>query len=99
MQKRSFNITVGHFDLLVCYHDVVNKKPHPESMFKVIEHFNVSASECLALGDRAIGCTSANAAGCASAACYWGTDEPNLLRGSQADFHFESPDQIKNHLR
>lgn len=86
------------FDLIVGYHDVQFRKPHPEPMLKVLNYFHLSGNECLALGDRGIDIESANSAGCISVACYWGTEENNLLRNSNPKLHCEKPIQISNYL-
>ena len=41
----------GYFDLVVSSLDVVNPKPHPESIFKILNFFNVSLDESIYIGD------------------------------------------------
>ncbi|TCI28209.1 HAD family hydrolase [Exiguobacterium sp. SL-10] len=39
------------YDVLIAFHDVHNRKPHPEPMFKCLESLELLASEVISLGD------------------------------------------------
>ncbi len=41
-------------DYVICYHDVRRHKPSPEGVHKVLNHFNITASEALYIGDNDI---------------------------------------------
>ena len=45
-----FNLK-DYFDLVVCSLDVAHPKPHPETAFKILEHFNVVPGEAIYIGD------------------------------------------------
>ncbi|WP_022850054.1 HAD family hydrolase [Limisalsivibrio acetivorans] len=53
----SLDYLLKHFDMydyferLVCSFDVVKPKPHPEGLYKLIDHFSCSKEEILFLGD------------------------------------------------
>lgn len=43
-----------YFDLVISSLDVVNPKPHPESLFRIVEYFHISPSEAIFIGDSEI---------------------------------------------
>jgi len=51
------------FDLVVCARDVQFPKPHPEALFKVVDHFSVSPEEVIYVGDSQVDELAAQAAG------------------------------------
>lgn len=57
-----FNLE-GFFDLVVCALDVKNSKPHPESLLKIVEYFNVEPAQVLYVGDSVVDETASKAAG------------------------------------
>jgi HAD superfamily hydrolase (TIGR01509 family) len=79
------------FDLVVSAQDVNRPKPHPESFLRILEHFNLSPSEAIYIGDSLVDEQFAANAGVAFVA----------YRNSrlQADYYLESfasgPDLIK----
>ncbi|MBU1053002.1 MAG: HAD family hydrolase [Proteobacteria bacterium] len=56
-----FNLE-SYFDLVVCALDVVHSKPHPESLLKIIEYFDVEPAQVLYVGDSVVDETAAKAA-------------------------------------
>lgn len=52
-----------YFDIVVSSLDVKNPKPHPESIFKILDFFQLAPDQSVYLGDSAIDCETAKAAG------------------------------------
>ncbi|MBA3036929.1 MAG: HAD family hydrolase [Desulfobacterium sp.] len=57
-----FNLE-GFFDLVVCALDVKHSKPHPESLLKIVEYFDVKPTQIIYIGDSVVDETAAKAAG------------------------------------
>lgn len=53
----------GYFDLVVCALDVKDPKPHPESLIKIVEHFNIKPSQAIYVGDSVLDEMAAKGAG------------------------------------
>ncbi|MFH2046405.1 MAG: HAD-IA family hydrolase [Pseudomonadota bacterium] len=56
-----FNLQ-SFFDFVVCALDVKHSKPHPESLLKIIEYFDVEPAQVLYVGDSVVDETAAKAA-------------------------------------
>jgi HAD superfamily hydrolase (TIGR01509 family) len=57
-----FDLT-GYFDCVMTAAKVRNPKPHPEPLFKVLEHYGIGADEALFVGDSEVDRMAADAAG------------------------------------
>ncbi len=44
----------NHFDLVVCALDVEQPKPHPEAVWKILDHFGAAADETVYFGDTVV---------------------------------------------
>lgn len=53
----------GYFDCVMTAAKVVNPKPHPEPLFKVLEHFGIKPGEALFIGDGEVDRQAARQAG------------------------------------
>lgn len=53
----------GFFDLVVSSLDVENPKPHPESIFKILDFFRLNPNQAIYIGDSPIDLQTAEAAG------------------------------------
>jgi HAD superfamily hydrolase (TIGR01509 family) len=53
----------GYFDLVISSLDVKKPKPHPESIFKILDHFKVTPQNVFYVGDSAIDDETAKASG------------------------------------
>lgn len=53
----------GYFSCVMTASQVVNPKPHPEPLLKVLEHFGIEAGEALFVGDGEVDMLSARDAG------------------------------------
>lgn len=52
-----------YFDLVISCLDVKHPKPHPESLIKILDHFELSPQEAIYIGDSQIDESAAKAAG------------------------------------
>jgi len=57
-----FNIK-GCFDLVVTSLDVKRAKPHPDPLLKILDHFGISASQAIYIGDSRVDELASTAAG------------------------------------
>jgi len=53
----------GYFECVMTASQVVNPKPHPEPLLKVLDHFGIAPAEALFIGDGEVDMQSAKAAG------------------------------------
>ncbi len=51
------------FDLVICARDVKRPKPHPDPLLKTLDHFHLSPSEAVYIGDSPVDEQAAQAAG------------------------------------
>ena len=47
-------------DYIVCYHDVIQHKPNPDGIYKVLTHFSLSRADVIYIGDNDIDFNMAN---------------------------------------
>ncbi len=52
-----------YFDIVVSSLDVENPKPHPESIFKIIDFFGIEPEECIYIGDSEVDQATCQAGG------------------------------------
>ena len=52
-----------YFDIVVSSLDVKNPKPHPESIFKILNFFRIESQECFYVGDSEVDFTVCQASG------------------------------------
>jgi HAD superfamily hydrolase (TIGR01509 family) len=57
-----FELT-AFFDIVVSSLDVSRPKPHPESLYKILDHFSIEPSEAVYIGDSIVDFYTAQAAG------------------------------------
>ncbi|RNC69890.1 MAG: HAD family hydrolase [Desulfuromonadales bacterium] len=61
MVLASFGLT-GYFSCVMTAARVVNPKPHPEPLLKVLDHFGIAPHDALFVGDSEVDCRAAAAA-------------------------------------
>ena len=76
-----------YFDIAVCADDVANPKPAADPLLFAAEHFGISPSEILFLGDAPYDMQCAAAAGAKGALAVWGTTDPTI----PADYYPPTP--------
>jgi phosphoglycolate phosphatase len=79
----------GYFSYVMTASQVTNPKPHPEPLFKVLDHFGIAAGEALFVGDAEVDRQAAASAGVPFVA--YKTELPALAR-------IEHHGEIVNHL-
>jgi HAD superfamily hydrolase (TIGR01509 family) len=57
-----FNLT-EQFDLVVTSFDIPRPKPHPDSLLKILSHFNIIPRQALYIGDSQVDADAAATAG------------------------------------
>jgi len=81
---------VGYFDLVVSASDVDRPKPHPDSLIKIVNHFEIEPYNLIYVGDSQLDEMAANAAGIPFVAYNNGR--------LSADFYVNSLNEIENIL-
>jgi len=74
------------FDYIVAADDVVNHKPHPEPLEKVMTHYGLTADECLMVGDNSHDINGAKNAGVKGVAVGWAFKGADYLRALNPDY-------------
>ena len=78
-----------YFTVIIGGDDVVNKKPHPEPLFKVLEALRLRADELLFVGDSRNDILAAQAAGCCSVGLTYGYNYGEAIAISKPDYIFD----------
>ncbi|MGD2184999.1 MAG: HAD-IA family hydrolase [Desulfobacterales bacterium] len=52
----------SYFDLVVTSFDIQHPKPHPDSLFKILDYFDIESHQALYIGDSQVDCDAARAA-------------------------------------
>jgi phosphoglycolate phosphatase len=81
---------VEHFDLVVSALEVERPKPHPDPLFKIIDHFQLKPENLIYVGDSKVDEQAARAAGVALVAY--------KNRSLTADFHIDSMQELEQIL-
>ncbi len=84
----------GLIDLCLGAREGVALKPEPDAVFEIMEHFGVSAEECLYIGDTATDIKTAKNAGLYSIGVLWGFRDEAELRSAGADVIIEESREI-----
>ena len=78
------------FDVIVCYHDTAQHKPHPAPFIEAANRLNVIAKDCWAVGDEPKDIIAAKAAGMYAVAALWGSLDKEPLKRAKPDAIFET---------
>lgn len=84
------------FDYIMGAIDSVAKKPAPDMPAKILQALNVSADECVWIGDSNVDIESAENIGCKSIAVTWGFRPIDELRKAHPDVILNNPKEILN---
>lgn len=79
------------YDHLVDYFSVSLRKPNPEAIFKAKSLLECDCESLVSFGDSPIDIEASKRSGVTSVACFWGTDQRELLLESNPDFSIYSP--------
>lgn len=77
-----------YFDLVVTGTDVVNHKPHPEGISKVLQAFSLNPAEALMIGDSMSDVKASRAAGVKMAAVVWDSYDKQSMLQSGTEYQF-----------
>lgn len=80
----------GYFDLIVSGNDVVNYKPHPEGITRVLETFALKPEETLMVGDSLTDLKASRAAGVNIASVLWDSYDRERVLQAGTDFVFHT---------
>jgi HAD superfamily hydrolase (TIGR01509 family) len=98
---RAGHIRLRHAGLLEFFDEVLgsdglkNYKPHPEGLWRLLEHFNVAPQAAIFIGDSPLDMRAGRAAGVATAAALWGAGTRETLTATEPDFLLEQPTQLR----
>jgi len=82
------------FDVIVCYHDTIQHKPHPAPLIEAADRLNVEVKDCWAVGDDPIDIIAAKRAGMYSVGALWGSLNKDTLRKANPDMMFETTESF-----
>jgi HAD superfamily hydrolase (TIGR01509 family) len=82
-----------YFDEIITYDDVVNKKPNPEGLLKLINQYHLNIEECLFVGDQKSDFIAGKQAHMKTGIMLWNSDNENK---HLFDYHFYHWDDMLN---
>ena len=103
--RRTARITLDEFklshffDYVVSGNDVVNHKPHPEGIQKVIRHFSLSPSDVLMVGDSLSDVNASRGASVKIAAVVWDSYDKERMLIAETDFVFHNVGEMLDWFR
>ena len=81
--------------LIVSYHDVTYKKPHPEGIIRIIEKLSVQVKkEVIHIGDLEKDTVASHRAGVLSIGAYWGARDKQGLVSSKPTYIAKKPSDV-----
>ena len=83
---------------IVGFHDVRNRKPHPDPIDLALQRLGVPSARAVSAGDRADDTAAARAAGVFSIGAAWGSLEPEALEESTPDLMCHSVAELTGYL-
>jgi pyrophosphatase PpaX len=88
-----------YFEFVVTGNDVVNHKPAPEGIEKILEHFSVRKDEVLMVGDSAGDVKAAREAGVKVAVVLWDSFSKEKVLQMKTDYAFHSVSDFSMWIR
>ncbi len=89
----------GYFEAVVTGNDVVNHKPSPEGIRKVLDRFSLRPDEVLMVGDAVSDVAAARGAGVPVAAVLWDSYGKERVLQMNADYVFHDVDEFHRWVR
>ncbi len=86
----------NYFDLVLGLRDGVPAKPEPDAVFEILNHFNLTADDCLYVGDTGGDMQTGNRAGVKTVGVLWGFREKEELVENNAKVIISHPSEIKD---
>ena len=87
------------FDCIVTGNDVLNHKPHPEGILKVLEQLGAAAERALMVGDSPADIAASRAAGVRVASVLWDSYDPETVLASNSECVFFTVGEMERWLR
>lgn len=84
----------GTMEVIIGADDVEHPKPHPEPVFRALDHLGMSAEEAIYVGDSVHDMQAGRAAGVRTAAVLWGPFARPQLEPTVPDYWLERPEQL-----
>lgn len=84
----------GLIDLCLGARPGVPLKPEPDAVFEIMEHFGVTAEECLYIGDTGTDMKTAKNAGLYAIGVLWGFRDEEEIKAAGADIIINNPMKI-----
>lgn len=84
----------GYFDEILGQMDSHERKPSPEGLNLIMEHFNIKPKECLYIGDTATDMLTGSRAGTDTVGVTWGFRTRTELCDADATYIVDSPKEI-----
>ena len=85
-------------DIVVGYHQVRNRKPHPEGLLLAMARAAASPDGTIHIGDQPEDTEASRAAGVTAIGSAWGIDDAAALEASKPDRIFRSVDKLERFL-
>jgi HAD superfamily hydrolase (TIGR01509 family) len=85
-------------DIVVGYHQVRNRKPHPEGLLLAMSQAGASPNSTVHVGDQPEDTEASRAAGVGAIGSAWGIDDPAALEASKPDRIFRTVDELETFL-
>lgn len=85
-----------YFDLVLGLRDGIPAKPAPDAVFEIMNKFNLTADDCLYVGDTGSDMLTGNNAGVKTIGVLWGFREKEELVENNAKVIVSHPSEIKN---
>lgn len=85
-------------ELVIGYHDVTRRKPHPDAYLLAAKKLLVDPQSCWCVGDRSEDMIAAKLAGMISVAALWGSENSSELIKCEPDIICSTPEELKTLL-
>ncbi len=89
----------GFFDYIVTGNDVLEHKPSPEGILKILKHFNFAPDEVLMIGDGVSDVRAAHDAGVRVGAVLWDGYAGDKVKSMPSDYTFHSVEELQHWLK
>jgi HAD superfamily hydrolase (TIGR01509 family) len=85
-------------DIVLGYHQIRNRKPHPEGLLMALNRAGVEAQHAVHIGDQAEDTEAARAAGITAIGVHWGLSDCGALEASAPDALFGTVTLLRDYL-
>jgi len=85
-------------DIVIGYHQVTRRKPHPEGLILAMQKGGAISSETIHIGDKPADTQASRAAGVAAIGAAWGAADVEALKASEPDFVANTVADLRSYL-